>query len=157
MSTLTRTRSLVNLPLILASTANPRDSWPDWTDESRWEPTPDDEPRPTFGPDFHPSPEDLAEAVALLNADATDLDAEALADHWWLAERMADAFADPTDRLHPAELVEAGYRPGAPSSVLRELSPERPGRGSTPCPVSENEFLRIFRRNIWPPFPSRMT
>jgi hypothetical protein len=113
MSTLTRTRSLVNLTLI--PSANPRDSWPSWTDESRWEPTPDDEPRPTSGPDFHPSPDDLVEAVALLNADAdaTDLEVEALAAHWWHAERMANAFADPIDRLHPAELVEAGYRSGA--------------------------------------------
>ena len=31
-----------------------------------------DEPRPTAGPDFLPSPEDRAEAVAILNASTTD-------------------------------------------------------------------------------------
>jgi hypothetical protein len=64
MSTLTRNALIVNP----TTPANPRESWPAWTDEFRWEPTPDtDEPRPTIGPDFLPSVEDLAEAVALLN------------------------------------------------------------------------------------------
>jgi hypothetical protein len=57
---------------------NPRDSWPDWTGGDRWEFCPDepgddrDDYRPTHGPDFTPSADDQADAVALLNADVTD-------------------------------------------------------------------------------------
>jgi hypothetical protein len=48
--------------------ANPRDSWPDWTDDDRWEPAPDpDDYRPTTEPDFIPTPEEESEAVGLLN------------------------------------------------------------------------------------------
>jgi hypothetical protein len=79
---------MMTLPLVspavnLATLENPRDSWPSWTDEYRWETNLDDdpaddddddpdEPRPTPGPEFIPSPEDLADAVILLNADVTD-------------------------------------------------------------------------------------
>lgn len=67
MSTFAPARPAVNS----APTPDPRESWPAWTDESRWElgpepdPAGDDEPRPTAGPDFEPCPEDDAEWLGL--------------------------------------------------------------------------------------------
>ncbi len=62
MNTLTLPVSLVNP----TSAANPRDTWPDWTDGDCWELGLGD------APDFIPSAEDMAEASELLNANATD-------------------------------------------------------------------------------------
>jgi hypothetical protein len=55
MSILRHTSSPVN--------PDPRSSWPDWADSDRWVPSDADGPRPTAGPDFEPTDEDLAEAA----------------------------------------------------------------------------------------------
>ena len=72
-----------------AAPANPRDSWPNWTDEDRWEPIPEpDDYRPPAGPDFTPTPEEEAEAVELLN----NAGVPGLPDPNWDA-KAEDAFA----------------------------------------------------------------
>jgi hypothetical protein len=86
---------------------NPRDSWPAWTGEDRWELCPDepaedrDEARPTHGPDFLPSAEDLAGSVALLNAD--------VADYWpdsWPDFMEVSTVSDRDYQAGQAELIE---------------------------------------------------
>ncbi len=52
-----------------AASADPRDSWPDWTDSDRWELGPESD-------DFAPTPEDEAEAAELLNGDGEPSDAD---------------------------------------------------------------------------------
>ena len=72
-----------------ATHANPRDSWPDWTDADRWELAPEaDERRPTAGPDFVPTLEEVAEAAELIHGndggsfdlDPTDAEWDAMAE-----------------------------------------------------------------------------
>jgi hypothetical protein len=77
-----KTLSRTALAVKPATPKNPRDSWPDWTEDDRWKlgPDPYDEARPTSGPEFIPSPDDLAASVALLNARATDYWPEAWPD-----------------------------------------------------------------------------
>jgi hypothetical protein len=41
-------------------------------------------------------------------AGQADLESEVMADLAWIEERKAHAFADPIDRIHPAELIEFG-------------------------------------------------
>lgn len=70
MTTLQATRSVVKP----AVAGNPRDAWPAWTDDDRWElgpeadpspaPKADEEgPRPTAGPDFEPTSLDDSERL----------------------------------------------------------------------------------------------
>jgi hypothetical protein len=61
-------------PTTSTTSANPRDSWPEWTDQVRWELGPDfdsdsesDDFRPTPDSEFTPTDEEAAEAVELLN------------------------------------------------------------------------------------------
>jgi len=78
-----------------ATSANPRDSWPDWTDEDYWGLGPDSDPddfRPTSDPDYVPTPEEEAEAVELLNnADdfgPADADWDTLAEAAYAMDRV---------------------------------------------------------------------
>ena len=82
-----------------ATSTNPRDSWPDWTDGRRWELGPDtdsdsdsdsesDDFRPTPDPDFTPTDEDEAEAVELLNGNGESDDFDTRTDAEW--EAMAE-------------------------------------------------------------------
>jgi hypothetical protein len=80
------------------TSANPRDSWPEWTDEVRWELGPDsdsdsesDDFRPTPNSEFTPTVEEEAEAVELLNGngDGDDFDTRTDADFDAMAQDAA--------------------------------------------------------------------
>jgi hypothetical protein len=76
------------------ASANPRDSWPDWTDDYRWDLAPvSDDYRPTAGPDFIPTSEEDAEAVELFNipdhdSEPTDAEWDARADDAYAMDRV---------------------------------------------------------------------
>jgi hypothetical protein len=90
MNTLPLATALVNP----AAVENPRDSWPAWTDEDRWETTPGD------APDFIPSAEDLAAASELLNADVTDYWTDSIPD-------LTEAFTVPDRVYREGEVVKS--------------------------------------------------
>jgi hypothetical protein len=78
-----------------AKSTNPRDSWPDLTDDHRWELGPEsdsdpesDDNRPTPEPEVVPTDEEEAEAVELLNANDEDDDFDTRTDAEW--EAMAE-------------------------------------------------------------------
>ena len=72
-----------------ATHANPRDSWPDWTDADRWELAPDpDTNRSKSDPEFAPTLEEEAEAAGMIHGnegepfdiEPTDAEWEAMAE-----------------------------------------------------------------------------
>ena len=74
--------------------ANPRDSWPEWTDGHCWELGPDsdsdsDDFRPTPDSDFTPTVEEEAEAAELLNGNGDDFDTRTDAEWEAMAEGAA--------------------------------------------------------------------
>jgi hypothetical protein len=117
--------------------ANPRNSWPAWTNSARWTVSPDDDPRPTARPDFTPTRLDQLEymgyelgnggsesaTVKGLDADElaafdrgfargqADLESERDACLEAMAiehDAMEAMFGDPEHTSHPAELARVG-------------------------------------------------
>jgi hypothetical protein len=82
-------------PLRPVKAANPRDTWPDWTDADTWEPCPEPLDTTDFAEAFEPTPKQLASLAGFDRGFNGDLDAEPAADmdpdvalSWWFGRAL---------------------------------------------------------------------